>query len=75
MVNAKSSSGIWTLYESCRCWWIRMRISAKVFDSLTDGSKRTLIFKIVRIKDVDKQVSIILDYFKEAAMKEGKKQK
>lgn len=48
--------------------------SAAIFNGLTDGAKRTLIFRLLRIKkDVDKQVSVILEYLKEAAAKSVKK--
>ncbi|MEM6720001.1 MAG: DUF1905 domain-containing protein [Bacteroidota bacterium] len=33
-----------------------------IFDKLTDGRKRTLIFSILRIKSVDKQVESILKF-------------
>ncbi|WP_298518590.1 DUF1905 domain-containing protein [uncultured Kordia sp.] len=33
-----------------------------IFDKLTDGRKRTLIFSVLRIKNVDKQVETILKF-------------
>ncbi|AXG70388.1 bacteriocin-protection, YdeI or OmpD-Associated [Kordia sp. SMS9] len=33
-----------------------------IFDKLTDGRKRTLIFSILRIKNIDKQVESILKF-------------
>ena len=34
----------------------------EVYDSITDGKKRSLIYRIVKIKDIDKQVKIIQDF-------------
>ncbi|WP_046757013.1 DUF1905 domain-containing protein [Kordia jejudonensis] len=34
----------------------------RIFDQLTDGRKRTLIFSILRIKNFDKQVQTIQDF-------------
>lgn len=43
---------------------------AKVlYDSFTDGRKRTLIFHILRVKDVDKQVQRIIDFLAEERIK------
>jgi hypothetical protein len=36
--------------------------AATIFEKLTDGRKRTLIFSILRIKNVDKQVESILKF-------------
>lgn len=36
----------------------------QIFDKFTDGRKRTLIFKVLRIKDIDKQVETIINFLK-----------
>ena len=36
----------------------------QIFDQFTDGRKRTLIFKILRIKNIDKQVETIINFLK-----------
>ncbi|RCS26858.1 DUF1905 domain-containing protein [Polaribacter sp. WD7] len=36
--------------------------SKAVFDKLTDGKKRSLIYNFVRLKDVDKQIRNIIDF-------------
>lgn len=33
-----------------------------IFDRLTDGKKRSLIYSFAKIKDIDKQVKIIMDF-------------
>ncbi|BFP39622.1 hypothetical protein FGF1_04670 [Flavobacteriaceae bacterium GF1] len=33
-----------------------------IFDRLTDGKKRSLIYSFAKIKDIDKQVKIIIDF-------------
>ena len=35
----------------------------ELFENYTDGKKRSLIFSIARVKDVDKQVQMILKFF------------
>ena len=34
----------------------------KLFDDLTDGKKRSLIYSIMKVKDIDKQVQMSLDF-------------
>ena len=36
--------------------------SKTVFDKLTDGKKRSLIYSFIRLKDVDKQIRNIIDF-------------
>ncbi|UOY07327.1 DUF1905 domain-containing protein [Muricauda sp. SCSIO 64092] len=36
--------------------------SKAIFDRLTDGKKRSLIYSFAKIKDIDKQVKIIIDF-------------
>ncbi|WP_299049346.1 DUF1905 domain-containing protein [uncultured Polaribacter sp.] len=36
--------------------------SKAVFDKLTDGKKRSLIYSFIRLKDVDKQIRNIIDF-------------
>ncbi len=36
-----------------------------IFDVLTDGKKRSLIYAILKVKDLDKQVRIALDFLNE----------
>lgn len=36
----------------------------QIFDKFTDGRKRTLIFKVLRIKNIDKQVETIINFLK-----------
>jgi len=40
-----------------------------IFDGLTDGSKRTLIYTIQRTKNIDKQVEMILEFLRKKAEK------
>ncbi len=40
-----------------------------IFDSITDGKKRTLIYSLVRIKDFDKRVKHIVDFLHIAKQK------
>lgn len=40
-----------------------------IFSRLTDGKKRSLIYSILKIKDIDKQVRTILDYLSEQKRK------
>lgn len=35
-----------------------------VFDDLTDGKKRSLIYSVIKIKNVDKQIEKIMRFFK-----------
>lgn len=41
----------------------------EIFDNLTDGKKRSLIYGIIRIKDIDKQIKLIIEYLQNAKMK------
>ena len=36
--------------------------SKAIFDKLTDGKKRSLIYSIVKLKDIDKQIRNITDF-------------
>lgn len=36
----------------------------QIFDQFTDGRKRTLIFSVLRIKNIDKQVETIIKFLK-----------
>jgi hypothetical protein len=36
--------------------------SKAIFDKLTDGKKRSLIYSFVKIKDIDKQIKTIIDF-------------
>ena len=45
----------------------------EIFDSLTDGKKRTLIHFIAKVKDVDKQVQKALAFLEEERLKLRKK--
>ena len=40
-----------------------------IFDKLSDGKKRTLIYSIVKIKNIDKQVKLIADFLTKEQMK------
>ncbi len=45
-----------------------------VYDKITDGKKRALIFSILKVKDIDKQVESITNFLaneKEKSMKKG----
>ena len=44
-----------------------------VFDKITDGKKRSLIYSIQKIKDIDKQVQKTLDFLEEEDRKLKKK--
>ncbi|WP_420572617.1 DUF1905 domain-containing protein [Kordia sp.] len=44
-----------------------------IFDKLTDGRKRTLIFSVLRIKNVDKQVETIMKFLQAEHEKMRKK--
>ena len=44
-----------------------------VFDKITDGKKRSLIYSIQKIKDIDKQVQKSLDFLEEEDRKMKKK--
>ncbi|MEO1214728.1 MAG: DUF1905 domain-containing protein [Bacteroidota bacterium] len=41
----------------------------KIFEAITDGKKRSLIYSIARVKDIDKQVHNIMDFLKAEEMK------
>lgn len=41
------------------------KASKDIFERLTDGKKRSLIYSIIKIKDFDAQVRTILDYLAE----------
>ena len=43
------------------------------FDLLTDGKKRSLIYTIMKIKDIDKQISKVMDFLEEERMKRVRK--
>jgi Domain of unknown function (DUF1905) len=36
----------------------------KIYDQITDGKKRALIFSILKIKDIDKQVQVAIDFLR-----------
>lgn len=40
-----------------------------VFEKLTDGKKRSLIYSFVKIKDIDKQIKIIIEFLKKERQK------
>lgn len=40
-----------------------------IFDSITDGKKRSLIYKIIKVKDIDLQVRHIIDFLDEQRIK------
>jgi uncharacterized protein YdeI (YjbR/CyaY-like superfamily) len=45
-----------------------------IYDKITDGKKRALIFSIIKIKDIDKQVQGISDFLskeKQQLIKKG----
>ena len=41
----------------------------KIFEAITDGKKRSLIYTIARVKDIDKQVRSIMDFLQSEEMK------
>lgn len=43
--------------------------SKAIFDKLTDGKKRSLIYSFVKLKDIDKQVKIINDFLAKESQK------
>ncbi|PIB30957.1 DUF1905 domain-containing protein [Maribacter sp. 4U21] len=43
--------------------------SKAIFNKLTDGKKRSLIYSIVKLKDIDKQVKIINDFLAKESQK------
>lgn len=46
----------------------------QIFDKFTDGRKRTSIFKVLRIKNIDKQLETIMNFLKvEHEKQQGKK--
>lgn len=44
-----------------------------IYDTITDGKKRALIFSILKIKDIDKQVQEIIDFLLNEQQKSIKK--
>jgi hypothetical protein len=40
-----------------------------IFDKLTDGKKRSLIYSFVKIKDIDKQIKTIIDFLTKERLK------
>lgn len=42
----------------------------KLFDTLTDGKKRSLIYSIIKLKDIDKQVKIITNFLNKEKRKQ-----
>jgi hypothetical protein len=44
-----------------------------IFDKITDGKKRGLIYTILKIKDIDRQVQISLDFLKKEQFNLNKK--
>lgn len=47
--------------------------SKEIFDALTDGKKRSLIYSFVKLKDIDKQVKIITEFLIKERLKLKKK--
>ncbi len=47
----------------------------EVYDTLTDGRKRTLIFSIARVKNIDKQIEKITEFLIQERIKQLKKAK
>jgi uncharacterized protein YdeI (YjbR/CyaY-like superfamily) len=43
-----------------------------IYDKLSDGRKRTLIHRVLRTKDIDKQINLIGDFLVAEAMKKIK---
>jgi len=43
--------------------------SKSIFNQLTDGKKRSLIYSFIKIKDMDRQVKIIADFLTKEALK------
>lgn len=43
-----------------------------IYDTFTDGKKRTLIFQIIRVKNIDKQIERIVNFLKEEKIKQLK---
>ncbi|MEM6963602.1 MAG: DUF1905 domain-containing protein [Bacteroidota bacterium] len=48
-------------------------IAKGIYDRMTDGKKRSLIFSIQKIKDIDRQVQMSLDFLEKEAQKIKKK--
>ena len=43
--------------------FLEQDVNAKeTFGKLTDGKKRSLIYSVIKIKDLDKQIKIITDF-------------
>lgn len=43
--------------------------SKTIFDNLTDGKKRSLIYSFTKVKDIDKQIKIITDFLTKERLK------
>jgi hypothetical protein len=43
--------------------------SKAIYDNLTDGKKRSLIYSFNKIKDIDRQVKIIMDFLSKEKLK------
>ena len=43
--------------------------SKEIFDKLTDGKKRSLIYSFIRLNDIDKQVKTIIDFLNKEGLK------
>jgi hypothetical protein len=43
--------------------------SKAIFEKLTDGKKRSLIYSFVKIKDIDKQIKTIIDFLTKERLK------
>ncbi|NHF60185.1 YdeI/OmpD-associated family protein [Flavobacteriaceae bacterium TP-CH-4] len=43
--------------------------SKEIFDKLTDGKKRSLIYSFIRTKDIDKQIKTIIDFLNKERLK------
>lgn len=44
-----------------------------IYDTFTDGKKRTLIFQIIRVKNIDKQIQRITDFLTQEKIKQLQK--
>ncbi|WP_046755908.1 DUF1905 domain-containing protein [Kordia jejudonensis] len=49
--------------------------SKAIFDKLTDGKKRSLIYSFVKIKDIDKKIKIIMEFLHKEQWKMNQSQK
>ncbi|MEM6840646.1 MAG: YdeI/OmpD-associated family protein [Bacteroidota bacterium] len=50
------------------------REAKTTFDRLTDGKKRSLIYSIKNVKDIDRQVQKVLAFLREKSVKPADKQ-